>query len=131
MKQVQFRYDLIGTRRHSLRMPKQMPPPPIQVDFVIDSILMQLRAGALRSGQRLPSIRDEARLFGVGKNTDRRSVPQAGGSGGSCRRNQGWLHVVRVPASSVHGPPFALTTATDRVSLLAEQLDRRLPSPPG
>lgn len=108
-----------------------MPSPPLKIDFVINSILMQLTAGTLRPGQRLPSIRDEAQRLGVGKNTVVEAYLRLVGQGILQAKPGSGYYVVHVPdaGSGVkEAPPAA---ATDRVSLLAEQLDRRLPVRPG
>lgn len=108
-----------------------MSSPPLKIDFVINSILMQLRAGTLRPGQRLPSIRDEAQRFGVGKNTIVEAYLRLVGQGILQAKPGSGYYVVRVPALSGHDRTVPLAAATDRVSLLAEQLDRRLPIRPG
>lgn len=108
-----------------------MSSPPLKIDFVINSILMQLRAGTLRPGQRLPSIRDEAQRFGVGKNTIVEAYLRLVGQGILQAKPGSGYYVVRVPASADTDRTAPLAAATDRVSLLAEQLDRRLPIRPG
>ena len=108
-----------------------MSSPPLKIDFVINSILMQLRAGTLRPGQRLPSIRDEAQRFGVGKNTVVEAYLRLVGQGILQAKPGSGYYVVRVPASSGQDRTVPLAAATDRVSLLSEQLDRRLPIRPG
>jgi DNA-binding transcriptional MocR family regulator len=108
-----------------------MPSPPLKIDFVVNSILMQLRAGSLRPGQRLPSIRDEAQRLGIGKNTVVEAYLRLVGQGILNAKPGSGYYVVRTPpeAGGEQRPPIA--AATDRVSLLAEQLDRRLPIRPG
>jgi DNA-binding transcriptional MocR family regulator len=108
-----------------------MSPQPSKIDFVIESILMKLRAGALRPGQRLPSIRDEAQLFGVGKNTVVEAYLRLVGQGILRAKPGSGYYVVRAPEASGHAAAVSQDVATDRVSLLAEQLDRRLPIRPG
>jgi DNA-binding transcriptional MocR family regulator len=108
-----------------------MSAPVLKIDFVINSILMQLRAGTLRPGQRLPSIRDEAQRFGVGKNTIVEAYLRLVSQGVLQAKPGSGYYVVRVPAAAAHDRAAPLAAATDRVSLLAEQLDRRLPIRPG
>jgi DNA-binding transcriptional MocR family regulator len=108
-----------------------MSSPPLKIDFVINSILMQLRAGTLRPGQRLPSIRDEAQRFGVGKNTIVEAYLRLVSQGLLQAKPGAGYYVVRVPAVITNDRVSPLVSATDRVSLLAEQLDRRLPIRPG
>ena len=108
-----------------------MSLPPLKIDFVINSIMMQLRAGTLRPGQRLPSIRDEAQRFGVGKNTIVEAYLRLVGQGILQAKPGSGYYVVRVPSPSADDRTAPLAAATDRVSLLAEQLDRRLPIRPG
>jgi DNA-binding transcriptional MocR family regulator len=108
-----------------------MSPPPLKIEFVISSIMMQLRVGTLRPGQRLPSIRDEAQRFGVGKNTIVEAYLRLVGQGILQAKPGSGYYVVRTPAAASHDPAAPPTAATDRVSLLTEQLDRRLPIRPG
>ena len=108
-----------------------MPSPPLKIDFVVNSILMQVRAGTLRMGQRLPSIRDEAERLGVGKNTVVEAYVRLVGQGVLQARPGSGYYVVRTPPAVAEERKMPLATATDRVSLLAEQLDRRLPIRPG
>jgi DNA-binding transcriptional MocR family regulator len=108
-----------------------MPSPPQKIDFVINSILMQLRAGTLRPGQRLPSIRDEAQRLGIGKNTVVEAYLRLVGQGILQSKPGSGYYVVRTPPPVPRERTAPLAAATDRVSLLEEQLDRRLPIRPG
>lgn len=108
-----------------------MPSPPLKIDFVINSLLMQLRAGTLRPGQRLPSIRDEAQRLGIGKNTVVEAYLRLVGQGILQAKPGSGYYVVRTPPAAMQERKIPLVAATDRVSLLAEQLDRRLPIRPG
>jgi DNA-binding transcriptional MocR family regulator len=108
-----------------------MPSPPLKIDFVINSITMQLRAGALRPGQRLPSIRDEAQRLGIGKNTVVEAYLRLVSQGVLQAKPGSGYYVARTPAPTTREGDTPLAAATDRVSLLAEQLDRRLPIRPG
>lgn len=108
-----------------------MPSPPLKIDFVINSLLMQLRAGTLRPGQRLPSIRDEAQRLGIGKNTVVEAYLRLVGQGILQAKPGSGYYVVRSPPIETSERRIPLAAATDRISLLAEQLDRRLPIRPG
>ncbi len=108
-----------------------MPSPPLKIDFVVNSILMQLRAGTLRPGQRLPSIRDEAQRLGIGKNTVVEAYLRLVGQGILQAKPGSGYYVVRTPPAAPQERAVPLAAATDRISLLAEQLDRRLPVRPG
>lgn len=108
-----------------------MPSPPQKIDFVTNSILMRLRAGTLRPGQRLPSIRDEAQRLGLGKNTVAEAYLRLVGQGILQAKPGSGYYVVRSPAPAARERAAPLVAATDRISLLAEQLDRRLPIRPG
>lgn len=108
-----------------------MPSPPLKIEFVINSILMQLRAGTLRPGQRLPSIRDEAQRLGIGKNTVVEAYLRLVGQGILAAKPGSGYYVVRSPPAPPLEREIPLAAATDRISLLAEQLDRRLPIRPG
>src|SRR6185295_1594287 len=101
-----------------------MPSPPLKVDFVVNSIVMQFRAGTLRPGQRLPSIRDEAQRLGIGKNTVVEAYLRLVSQGVLQAKPGSGYYVARTPAPMAR-ESVPLIAATDRVSLLAEQLDRR------
>lgn len=92
---------------------------------------MQLRAGTLRRGQRLPSIREEAQRLGIGKNTVVEAYLRLVGQGILQAKPGSGYYVVRAPDAGIGAREIPLAAATDRVSLLAEQLDRRLPVRPG
>jgi DNA-binding transcriptional MocR family regulator len=108
-----------------------MPSPPLKIDFVINSILMQIQAGTLRPGERLPSIRDEAQRLGIGKNTVVEAYLRLVGQGVLQAKPGSGYYVVWTPEASTGPRALPLAAATDRVSLLSEQLDRRLPVRPG
>lgn len=108
-----------------------MPSPPLKIDFVVNSILMQIEAGTLRAGERLPSIRDEAQRLGIGKNTVVEAYLRLVGQGVLQAKPGSGYYVVWSPPRSAGVAPSPPAAATDRVSLLAEQLDRRLPVRPG
>ena len=77
-----------------------MPSPPLKIDFVTNSILMQLRAGTLRPGQRLPSIRDEAQRLGIGKNTVVEAYLRLVGQGILQAKPGSGYYVVRTPPAA-------------------------------
>jgi len=108
-----------------------MPSPPLKIDFVINSIVMQFRAGTLRPGQRLPSIRDEAQRLGIGKNTVVEAYLRLVSQGVLQAKPGSGYYVARTPPAIAREIDAPLAGATDRISLLAEQLDRRLPIRPG
>jgi DNA-binding transcriptional MocR family regulator len=109
-----------------------MPSPPLKIEFVVNSILMQLRAGTLRPGQRLPSIRDEAQRLGIGKNTVVEAYLRLVGQGFLQAKPGSGYYVVRTPSiSAAQHRPAPLIITTDRVSFLTEQLDRGLSVRPG
>ena len=95
-----------------------MSPPPSKIDFVIDSILMKLRAGALRPGQRLPSIRDEAELFGVGKNTVVEAYLRLVGQGMSNAEIAAALYITAGTAKTHVARLLAKLDARDRIQLV-------------
>jgi DNA-binding transcriptional MocR family regulator len=108
-----------------------MPSPPLKIDFVVNSVLMQIRAGTLRAGERLPSIRDEAQRLGIGKNTVVEAYLRLVGQGVLQAKPGSGYYVVWTPEPKHGGHELPVAAATDRVSLLSEQLDRRLPVRPG
>lgn len=108
-----------------------MSPQPLKIDLIINSIVMQLRTGTLRRGQRLPSIREEAQRFGVSKNTIVEAYLRLVGQGILQARPGSGYYVAREPAPSGSNSGLPRAAASDRMSLLSEQLDRRLPIRPG
>lgn len=108
-----------------------MPSPPLKIDFVVNSIMMQFRAGTLRPGQRLPSIRDEAQRLGISKNTVVEAYLRLVSQGVLQARPGSGYYVARTVPPIARESDAPLAGATDRISLLAEQLDRRLPIRPG
>ncbi|MEE4450648.1 PLP-dependent aminotransferase family protein [Novosphingobium resinovorum] len=108
-----------------------MPNASLKIDFVMEGVLTQMRAGQLRAGERLPSIREEAKRLGVGKNTVVEAYLRLVAQGYLQARPGAGYFVVRAPARPSDASPAPIAAASDRASLLTEQLDRRLPIRPG
>jgi DNA-binding transcriptional MocR family regulator len=101
-----------------------------KIELVSHGILSRIASGALRVGERLPSIRDEAALTGVSKNTIVEAYLRLVAQGVLRSKPGSGYYVARTPARSAaaDGPIIA---STDRASLLVEQLERNLPIRPG
>ncbi|WBO21340.1 aminotransferase-like domain-containing protein [Sphingomonas abietis] len=94
-------------------------------------MLGQLRAGLLKPGERLPSIRQESERLGVGKNTVVEAYLRLVGQGFLQAKPGSGYFVVRSPPRALEDRPPPIVAATDRAALLTEQLERRLPIRPG
>ena len=103
---------------------------PGKVELVMDGILAQLRAGTLRAGERLASIREQAIRAGVARNTVVEAYLRLVAQGVLQAKPGSGYYVVR---SSRHIPPPAPQAgiATGPATLLVEQLERCLPIRPG
>lgn len=108
-----------------------MPTEPQKIGFVIDGIMAQLRAGQLKPGEKLPSIRRKAERLGVGKNTVVEAYLRLVGQGFLRAKPGSGYYVARSAPKSMDEKALPVAAATDRAALLTEQLDRRLPIRPG
>lgn len=101
-----------------------------KIELISHGILSRIASGALRHGERLPSIRDEAALMGVSKNTVVEAYLRLVAQGVLRSKPGSGYFVARKSARSAaaDGPVAA---STDRADLLVEQLERSLPVRPG
>lgn len=102
-----------------------------KVDFLINGILAKIRAQLLRSGDRLPSIREQAALAGVSKNTAVEVYLRLVAQGILISKPGSGFFVSRRSAPPARSPELPQSGITGRAALLVEQLERRLPIRPG
>lgn len=102
-----------------------------KIDLITESIVARLRSGSLRAGGRLPSIREQAELMGVAKNTVVEAYLRLVAQGVLQAKPGSGYYAVRSPSVSTGENVLPIAVATDRASLLIEQLERRLPVRPG
>ena len=108
-----------------------MATPPHKIDFVVEGVMARVRAGLLRPGERLPSIREEAERLGIGKNTVVEAYLRLVARGLLTAKPGSGYYVVRTPQRLSEDRAAPIAAATDRAALLTEQLDRRLSVRPG
>lgn len=108
-----------------------MSTEPQKIGLVIDGIMAQLRAGQLKPGEKLPSIRQKAERMGVGKNTVVEAYLRLVAQGFLRAKPGSGYYVGRSPPKTADDQAVPVALATDRAALLTEQLDRRLPIRPG
>ncbi|MEK6346754.1 MAG: PLP-dependent aminotransferase family protein [Burkholderia sp.] len=108
-----------------------MQEPVSKIERVIDGVLARVRDGTLQAGDRLRSIREEAALAGVAKNTVVEAYLRLVAQGVLTARPGAGYFVSRSPQRQK--PPLRAPTpgAQRRAALLTEQLERRLPIRPG
>lgn len=104
---------------------------PSKIDLIVESILSRIRTGSLRPGSRLPSIREQAEQSGVAKNTVVEAYLRLVAQGILNARPGSGYYAVRSPITPAREQSVPIAAATDRASLLTEQLERRLPIRPG
>ena len=96
-----------------------------RVDRIVDSVHAMLQAGRYKLGERLPSVRQAAAVFGVSKNTMAEAYDRLVADGLlEARIGSGYYvaHLHLTQAGPVAQPHFV--EALDTVSLLREQLDQ-------
>ncbi len=102
---------------------------PSKVELVMEGIAAQLRAGTLRAGERLASIREQAIRAGVARNTVVEAYLRLVAQGVLQARPGSGYYVVRSSRLAPAAPRSG--AATGGTVLLTEQLERRLPIRPG
>ncbi|TYC53709.1 PLP-dependent aminotransferase family protein [Rhodobacterales bacterium] len=102
-----------------------------RVDQIVEKVALLLDAGAYRTFERLPSIRQAAREHGVSKNTMAEAYDRLVARGLlEARAGSGYyMTQTRVPSSPSPAPH--VTAAVDGVSLLREQLEKQYEVRPG
>jgi len=102
-----------------------------RVDQIVEKVALMLDAGAYKTFERLPSIRQAARENGVSKNTMAEAYDRLVARGLlEARAGSGYyMSQIRMPAPSAPAPHVA--AAVDGVSLLREQLEKHYEVRPG
>ena len=102
-----------------------------KTELIIEGVLSRVRNGTLRAGERLRSVREEAAVMGVSKNTVVEAYLRLVAQGIVTARPGAGYYVSRVsPRPKAPFTPFTPSAAT-RAALLTEQLERHLPIRPG
>jgi len=102
-----------------------------RVDGLVEQLAGQLAAGAYKTGERLPSVRQAAQEQGVSKNTMAEAYDRLVAQGLLEARPGSGYYVSRLELPSASPPPPHVAAAVDTVSLLREQLDRHYALRPG
>jgi DNA-binding transcriptional MocR family regulator len=108
-----------------------MQDPLSKTELIIEGVLARVRNGTLRAGDRLRSIREEAAVMGVAKNTVVEAYLRLVAQGIVTARPGAGYYVSRASARPKMPPMPAIPGAARRAELLTEQLERRLPIRPG
>ncbi|MCB8881097.1 PLP-dependent aminotransferase family protein [Acidisoma cellulosilytica] len=105
--------------------------PGSKIDLVAQGILQQIATGVLRPGDRVRSIRDEAQLLGVAKNTVVDAYIRLVAQGVLQSRPGSGYYVSRGAAAPVRSKISPFAGIPNGAALLTEQLERRLLIRPG
>lgn len=109
----------------------QVPEPLSKIELIIEGVVARIRQGSLQVGERLRSIREEAMLMGVAKNTVAEAYLRLVAQGVISARPGAGYYVSRAMPRPAAPIPLAVPNAARRADLLNEQLDKRLPIRPG
>lgn len=100
-----------------------------KTELIIEGVMARIRQGRLRVGERLRSIREEAVLMGVAKNTVAEAYLRLVAKGIVTARPGAGYYVSRsLPRTA---PTPLVSGAARQAELLTEQLEMRLPIRPG
>lgn len=102
-----------------------------KIDAIVDGVVSRVRSGTLRAGDRLRSVREEASLQGVAKNTVVEAYLRLVALGIVTTRPGAGYYVASTPVRSSSQAIPRISGAAQRAALLTEQLERRLPIRPG
>ncbi|MFX1689806.1 PLP-dependent aminotransferase family protein [Paraburkholderia sp. A2RI-6] len=102
-----------------------------KIELVIEGVLARLRNGTLRAGDRLRSIREEATVMGVAKNTVVEAYLRLVAQGVVTARPGAGYYVSRTSQRQKTPSLPSIPGIARRSELLTEQLERRLPIRPG
>jgi len=102
-----------------------------KVHYVVQSILARIQTGALAPGERLRSLREEAQVMGISKNTIVEAYLRLVAQGILHSKPGSGYYVVRTAPRRQQVPVLPFAGITDGEALLTEQLERRLPIRPG
>lgn len=104
---------------------------PSKLSILTRSMLSRIASGDLQPGERLPSVREAAVLFGVSKNTAVEAYLRLVAQGVLTAKPGSGYYVTRSGQRGSQPQNQSVSAATDRASLLTEQLERRLKVRPG
>lgn len=102
-----------------------------RVDRIVEKVALMLEAGAYKTFERLPSIRQAAREHGVSKNTMAEAYDRLVARGLLEARAGSGYYIAQFKAPNPAPPAPHVTAAVDAVSLLREQLDQHYEVRPG
>ena len=96
-----------------------------RIETIVDAIIARIERGAIRPGERLPSIRSASELFGASKNTIVDAYERLVASGQiESKPGSGFYVSLHRPKRAETAEP-AKVEAVDSVWLLREQLEKR------
>ncbi|CAN5247371.1 PLP-dependent aminotransferase family protein [soil metagenome] len=96
-----------------------------RIETIVDSIVARIERGAIRPGERLPSIRSASDLFGASKNTIVDAYERLVASGQIESKPGSGFYVSHHRPKRVESIEPAKIEAVDSVWLLREQLEKR------
>lgn len=102
-----------------------------KIELIVDGVTSRIRQGSLKVGERLRSIREEALVMGVAKNTVAEAYLRLVAQGIVTAHPGAGYYVSRSIPRPAAPSPLAVSSAARRAELLNEQLDKRLPIRPG
>ncbi len=102
-----------------------------RVDQIVEKVALMLEAGAYKTFERLPSIRQAARENGVSKNTMAEAYDRLVARGLLEARAGSGYYMSQVGPASKTPPAPHVTAAVDGMSLLREQLEQHYEVRPG
>lgn len=108
-----------------------MDPSTSKVEAVIRNVLARVQSGALHQGARLRSIREEASVQAVSRNTVVEAYLRLVAQGVVQARPGSGYYVTRPTPQPAKGPLMPFAGIADGRALLTEQLEMRLPVRPG
>lgn len=102
-----------------------------KTDLVVQGVLQRIATGSLKPGDRVRSIREEAALLGIAKNTVVDAYLRLVAQGALQSHPGAGYFVSRTVVPPAHGKISPFAGIPNGGALLVEQLERRLPIRPG
>ncbi len=102
-----------------------------KIELIMEDVLARIRSGQLRAGDRLRSIRKEAVVQGVAKNTVVEAYLRLVAQSVIATKPGAGYFISRTPVKRKGHIAPQSPGAVERAALLTEQLERRLPIRPG
>ncbi|ADZ71673.1 PLP-dependent aminotransferase family protein [Polymorphum gilvum] len=102
-----------------------------RVDQIVENVALMFEAGAYKPFERLPSIRQAAREYGVSKNTMAEAYDRLVARGLLEARPGSGYYMAQVRIAAPMAPAPHVAAAIDGVSLLREQLEKHYEVRPG